>query len=140
MQFLPVNTRRRIHPKLLLFFCIMSFLFIQEHDGQWNLPLVLWGWVGFAIGEGATRVISGFFLLNWLFLWTFFFRSRIELDIKLIIPLIVIFGMALFHGYRQIEFYKQFVGHVDQKALLFIIPFIVSLVSTLLFIQSLKRR
>lgn len=115
------NTRLSRKPKLLLALCLIAFTLIQERDGMGSLPLILWGWVGFAMGEGYTRLIGGLFILSWLSLWTLLFYRKLKLDSKLIGPLLALYIIAVFHAHRQFEFYRLFVGHWDAKVFNFII-------------------
>ena len=134
------NTRLSRKPKLLLALCLVFFTLIQEHDGMWSLPLILWGWVGFLMGQGYTQLISGLFLLSWIALWSLLFYKQIKLDIKLIGPLLALYGMTFFEGYQQFEFYRLYVGRWDAKTFNFIVPAIAFVLSTIWLIRSLRKQ
>ncbi|QHV99412.1 hypothetical protein [Spirosoma endbachense] len=126
-----------LKPRVLIFICIVAFLGIHQYDGKWNLPLIMWGVMGVFAGAGVTKIICGFFVLCWLYLWVLILHKNLALNAKLIIPFIVLYADALFAGYQQINYYIR-VEHVDEQALFFVIPFVIFLASSLLLIRFLK--
>ena len=120
-----------------MFVCFISFFAIQQYDGKWNLPLIMWSWLGVVASDGVTRIISGFFVLCWLYLWILIFHRKLKLNAKLIIPFLVLYIGAFYAGYQQIGYYIM-VGHVGERALFFIVPFIAFVISTFWLIWTLK--
>ncbi|QHV98262.1 hypothetical protein [Spirosoma endbachense] len=126
-----------LKPRILILLCILSFLEIHEYDDKWNLPIIIWGLMGVFAGAGVTKIISGLFVLCWLYLWVLILQKKMALNAKLITPFVVLYADALLAGYQQINYYAS-VGHINERALFYIIPFVAFLTCTILLIRVLK--
>lgn len=127
----------QVSAKASLFVCIISFMLIHQYDAQWNLPVLAWQLMGVFAGDGWTRVLSGFIILCWLYLWMPLIQGPV-LNAKLITAFTVLYAITLFAGYQQIGTYSK-LGHISERVLFYILPFLIFTISSILLFKKLVK-
>lgn len=127
-----------IKTKGFVLLCIIAYLGIHQYDGKWNLPIIVWHLLGLFAGTGFTKLLSGFVVLCWLYLWLLLLRNVVILDSKLIIVFASLYVMAIYAGYQQTSVYLM-VNNLNEKCLSYILPFALFSVSSILLLKSLNK-
>jgi hypothetical protein len=124
--------------KMLLLFCLITYLGIHEYDGKWNLPILAWQVIGLMAGSPFIKILSGFIILCWLYLWVILLNERIVLNTGVVVVFASLYALAAFYAYDQIEVYST-LGHLHVNFLFYALPFALFTVSTALLFSQLKQ-